>query len=42
MTSHATVCLSVANLKDGGLLALQRDMNLKEYDDLSRFNLPLF
>ena len=24
-----SVCLSVADLEDGGLLALQRDMNLK-------------
>ena len=37
-----SVCLSVADLEDGGVLALQRDTNLKEYDDLSRFNLPLF
>ena len=34
-----SVCLSVADLKDGRLLALQRDTNLKEYDDLSCFNL---
>ena len=32
----------MADLEDGRLLALQTDTNLKEYDDLSRFNLPLF
>ena len=31
----------MADLEDGGILALQRDMNL-EYDNLSRLNLPLF
>ena len=36
-----SVCLSVADLEDGRLLVLKRH-ELKEYDDLSRFNLPLF
>ena len=36
-----SVFLSVADLEYGGLLALQRNTNLKEYDDLNRFNLPL-
>ena len=32
----------MADLKDGGLLTLLRDMNLKEYDNLSHFNFTLF
>ena len=32
------VCLSVADLEDGKLLALQRDTNFKKYDNLSHFN----
>ena len=31
----------MADLEDDGLLAIKR-LELKEYDDLSRFNLPLF
>ena len=42
MSVCLSVCLSVADLEDGRLLALQRDMNLKEYENLNRFNLPLF
>ena len=40
----SAVCLSVsvADLEDGGVIALQIDTNLKEYDDLSRSILPLF
>ena len=34
-----SVCLSVADLEDGVLLALQRDTNLKSAT--RRFNLPL-
>ena len=34
------VCLSVADLEDGGLLALQRDMNLNWM--IYPFSLPLF
>ena len=37
-----SVCMSVADLKDGRLLALQRDMKLKLDDDLRTFNLQLF
>ena len=37
-----SVCLSVADLEDGGLLALQRDRTIKEYDDLSHFTFLKF
>ena len=37
-----SVCLSVADLEDGGLIALQRDMNLNWMMICVPFKLPLF